>query len=65
MARRAFRVVDVVEILVHWHAGRAWESCTRRCRWTQDGAQVQGPAIAAGLAPAGPPFGRAVDSAGG
>ncbi len=22
MARRAIRVVDVVEILVHWHAGR-------------------------------------------
>jgi len=38
MARRTFDVIDVTEILMHWHAGRsknemarAWESTARRC----------------------------------
>ena len=34
MARRTFDVIDVAEILVHWHAGRSLNEMARAWGWT-------------------------------
>ncbi len=60
MARRAFVVIDVVEILQHWHAGRPKSVIADSLR--VDAKTVRkyvAPAEAAGLAPGGAPLSRA------
>jgi hypothetical protein len=60
MARRAFDVIDVVEIGQHWHAGRP--KTVVAASLGVDPKTVRkyvGPAEAAGLVPGGPPLGRA------
>lgn len=60
MARRAFDVIDVVEILQHWHAGRP--KTVIAASLGVDPKTVRkyvAPAEAAGLVPGGPPLGRA------
>jgi hypothetical protein len=57
MARRTFRVIDVVEILTHWYAGRAKVEVARSLG--VDPKTVRHyvrPAEAAGLSPGGPPI---------
>jgi transposase len=50
-------VVDVVEILVHWHAGRRMgELCASLGVDPKTVRKYTAPAIAAGLAPGGPPL---------
>jgi hypothetical protein len=50
-------VVDVVEILVHWHAGRRiGEVCSSLRVDPKTVRKYTAPAIAAGLAPGGPPL---------
>jgi hypothetical protein len=34
MARRSFVVVDVTEILIHWHAGRSINEVSAAWAWT-------------------------------
>ncbi len=60
MARRTFDVIDIAEILVHWHAGRPKNQIApslgvhrRTIR------KYVAPAIAAGLAPGDPPLSNA------
>jgi transposase len=60
MARRAFDVIDVVEILQHWHAGRP--KTVVAASLGVDPKTVRkyvAPAQAAGLVPGGPALGRA------
>jgi transposase len=60
MARRAFDVVDVVEILQHWHAGRPKLVIAGSLGLDPKTVRKHvAPAEAAGLAPGGPPLGRA------
>jgi hypothetical protein len=59
MARRTFEVIDVVEILQHWHAGRPKTVVADSLG--VDAKTVRkyvAPAEAAGLAPGGPPLSR-------
>ena len=59
MTRRAFHVSDIVEILMHWHAGRRMAVVARSLgvdRGTV--SKYVAPAKAAGLAPGGPPLSR-------
>jgi transposase len=59
MARRTFKVVDVVEILQHWYAGRAKVEVARSLG--VDAKTVRryvAAAEAAGLTPGGPPVGE-------
>lgn len=61
MARRAFEVVDVTEILEHWYAGRSTAEIVRSL--DVDPRTVRkytAPAEAAGLQPGGPPIAPAV-----
>ena len=59
MARRAIRVIDVVEILVHWHAGRRiGELCSSLAIDPKTVRKYTAPAIGTGLAPGGPPLSR-------
>jgi hypothetical protein len=59
VARRAIKVIDVVEVLVHWHAGR-------RIGELQSSLGIDpktvrkylAPALAAGISPGGPPLSR-------
>jgi hypothetical protein len=60
MARRAFEMIDVIEILQHWHAGRP--KTVVAASLGVDPKTVRkyvAPAEAAGLAPGGPPLSRA------
>jgi transposase len=60
MARRTFDVIDVVEILQHWHAGRP--KSVIAASLGLDAKTVRkyvAPAEAAGMAPGGPPLERA------
>jgi hypothetical protein len=60
MARRAFEMVDVIEILQHWHAGRP--RTVVAASLGVDPKTVRkyvAPAEAAGLAPGGPTLSRA------
>lgn len=55
MARRTITVIDVVEILVHWHAGRRiGELCSSLGVDPKTVRKYTAPAIAAGLSPGGP-----------
>ena len=55
MARRAMRVADVVEILMHWHAGRRMgELCSSLKVDPKTVRKYVAPALGAGLAPGGP-----------
>src|SRR6266545_2582091 len=59
MTRRSFHVRDVVEMLMHWHAGRKMAVVARSLgvdRGTV--SKYVAPAKAAGLAPGGPPLSR-------
>jgi transposase len=56
MARRTFDVVDITEILVHWYAGRSQnEIATSLGVDRKTIRKYTAPALAAGLAPGGPP----------
>lgn len=59
MARREIDVVDVVEILQHWHAGRP--KTVMRDSLGVDPKTIRkyvAPAVAAGFEPGGPPLSR-------
>jgi transposase len=60
MARRTFEVIDVTEILVHWHAGRSQAEIAASLGVDRKTVRkYTAPALAAGLAPGGPPLGEA------
>ena len=55
MARRTFDVIDVTEILVHWHAGRSISEVSASLGVDRKTIRKYvAPAIAAGMAPGGP-----------
>ena len=55
MARRSFYVIDIVEILVHWHAGRSQHELAASLNVDRKTIRKYvAPAIAAGLAPGAP-----------
>ena len=55
MARRTFDVVDVTEILVHWHAGRSLNEMSGSLGVDRKTIRKYiGPAVAAGIVPGGP-----------
>ncbi len=56
MARRTFDVVDIIEILVHWHAGRSKSEIAQSLGVDRKTAgKYIGAAVAAGMSPGGPP----------
>jgi hypothetical protein len=59
MARRTFDVIDVAEILVHWHAGRSLTEMAGSLGVDRKTLRKYvAPAVAAGIAPAGLPRAR-------
>ena len=55
MARRTFDVIDVTEILVHWHAGRSLNEMSDSLGVDRKTIRKYvAPAVAAGIAPGGP-----------
>jgi transposase len=55
MARRTFDVIDVAEILVHWHAGRSLTEMAQSLGVDRKTLRKYvAPAVAAGIAPGGP-----------
>jgi hypothetical protein len=55
VARRAFKVIDVVEVLVHWHAGRRiGEVSSSLGVDPKTVRKYVAPAVAAGMTPGGP-----------
>jgi transposase len=55
MARRTFDVIDVAEILVHWHAGRSLSEMSQSLGADRKTLRKYvAPAVAAGIAPGGP-----------
>jgi transposase len=55
MARRTFDVIDVTEILVHWHAGRSLNEMSQSLGVDRKTLRKYvAPAVAAGIAPGGP-----------
>jgi transposase len=55
MARRTFDVIDVAEILVHWHAGRSLSEMSQSLGVDRKTLRKYvAPAVAAGIAPGGP-----------
>ena len=57
MARRTFEMVDVVEILAHWYAGRAKAEVARSLGVDPKTVRKYvSAAEAAGLVPGGPPL---------
>jgi len=60
MARRSFHVIDITEILIHWHAGRSqYELADSLGVDRKTIRKYLGPALAAGMAPGGPPVSEA------
>jgi transposase len=60
MARRTFDVIDVTEILVHWHAGRSLNEMSGSLGVDRKTIRKYvAPAIAAGIIPGGPARGEA------
>jgi hypothetical protein len=56
MARRTFDVVDIIEILVHWHAGRSKSEIAQSLGVDRKTAgKYVAAAVAAGMSPGGPP----------
>jgi transposase len=59
MARRTFDVIDVTEILVHWHAGRSLNEMSQSLGADRKTIRKYvAPAVAAGIAPGGPAKGE-------
>jgi transposase len=59
MARRTFDVIDVTEILVHWHAGRSLNEMSQSLGVDRKTIRKYvAPAVAAGIAPGGPARGE-------
>jgi transposase len=57
VARRAFEVIDVVEILIHWYAGRSQHELSASLGVDRQTVRKDvGPVVAAGLASGGPPM---------
>jgi hypothetical protein len=55
MARRRFYVIDIVQILVHWYAGRSQHELAASLGVDRKTIRkYTAPAVAAGLAPGGP-----------
>ena len=55
MARRTFDVIDVTEILVHWHAGRSLNEMSGSLGVDRKTIRKYvTPAVAAGIVPGGP-----------
>jgi transposase len=55
MARRTFDVIDVTEILVHWHAGRSLSEMSQSLGVDRKTLRKYvAPAVAAGISPGGP-----------
>jgi transposase len=60
MARRTFGVIDITEILVHWHAGRSKNQIASSLGvHRRTVSKYVAPAVAAGLVPGGPPLSEA------
>jgi transposase len=60
MARRTFGVIDIAEILVHWHAGRSKNQIAASLGvHRRTVSKYVAPAVAAGLRPGGPPLSEA------
>jgi transposase len=60
MARRTFTVVDIIEIYVHWYAGRSKSQVGASLGVDRKTVRKYlAPAEAAGIAPGGPPMGEA------
>jgi transposase len=60
MARRTFDVVDIIEILVHWHAGRSKSEIAQSLGVDRKTAgKYIAAAQAAGMVPGGPPLSEA------
>jgi transposase len=60
LARRTFDVIDVIEILTHWYAGRSQnELATSLGVDRKTLRKYTAPAVAAGMAPGGPPMDEA------
>jgi len=56
MTRRAFEVIDIVEILQHWHAGRPKAVVATSLGVDRKTIRKYvAPAVAAGMEPGGPP----------
>jgi hypothetical protein len=59
VARRTFEVIDIVEILIHWYAGRSQHELSASLGVDRKTLRKYiGPARAAGFAPGGPPMGE-------
>ena len=59
MARRSFDVVDVSEILIHWHAGRSISEIAQSLGVDRKTIRKYvAPAAGSGLVPGGPPLGE-------
>ena len=55
MARRTFDVIDVTEILMHWHAGRSLSEMAQSLDVDRKTLRKYiAPAVAAGMVPGGP-----------
>jgi transposase len=64
MARRSFEVIDIVEVLQHWHAGRPKAVIAESLGVDRKTiGKYVAPAVASGLSPGGPALGRAEWSA--
>jgi hypothetical protein len=60
MARRSFHVIDITEILIHWYAGRSqYELADSLGVDRKTIRKYLAPAVAAGMAPGGPPVSEA------
>ncbi len=60
LVRRTFDVIDIVEILIHWYAGRSqYELLASLGVDRKTVRKYVGPAVAAGLAPGGSPMAEA------
>jgi hypothetical protein len=60
LARRTFDVIDIVEILIHWYAGRSQnELATSLGVDRKTLRKYTASALAAGITPGGPPMGEA------
>jgi hypothetical protein len=55
MARRTFDVIDVTEILVHWHAGRSLNEMSGSLGVDRKTRKYIAPAVAAGIVPGSGP----------
>lgn len=60
MVRRTFNVAGIIEILVHWHAGRSYSEIAQSLGVDRKTARKHTAAAeAAGLSPGGPPLAEA------